>query len=152
VGVWASQNGHVQYVYELDIIYILGKSLDQAGVFPAFDPGSHGFADGHGKPPLCVNFLSGVLNGVHDVLVAGTATEVPLDAASNFSLGRFCIAFEKLVNADDHPGCAKATLKAMALPKAFLDGVQVAILGKTFDGGDFRTVRLYGQCGAGFNR
>ena len=94
VGVWASQNGDVEYVNKLNVIYILGKSLDQAGVFPPFDPGSHGFADGHGKPPLCVHFLGGVLYGIYNVLVAGAATEVALDAASNFCLGWFGVALE----------------------------------------------------------
>ena len=62
VSVRAAVDGHMQRSWQLDVVYVLRKALDQPGIFPALDSGAYGFADRHGRPPFRISF-SGLRTG-----------------------------------------------------------------------------------------
>ena len=62
------------------------------------------------------------------------------------------IALEQLLDCHDHAGRTEAALQAMLVPEGFLDRVQIAVCGESFNGEDVAAVRLDGEHGAGFDR
>jgi hypothetical protein len=94
-----------------------------------------------------------MLNGFHDVLVARAAAQISSDTEANFFFSRIWILFEQAVGPDDHAGGAEAALEAMHLAEAFLQGSHCSIgIGHAFNGCHNRTLGLYGEHGAGFDR
>src|SRR5947209_856783 len=95
--------------------------------------------------------LSRVFDGLDDVLVAGAAAEVSVEAVAYLFARRVCVAFEELRGGHDHAGRAVAALQAMSLPEPLLNRVQLAVLRESFDGRDARAVGLDGEHRAGLD-
>src|SRR5262245_8906573 len=100
---------------------------------------------------MSVHLGRGVFHGVNDVLIAGAAAEIAFQSMTDLLFSRGRILPEQPACGHDHSGRAITTLEAMAFPEAFLQRVQLALLSKPFDGGDFSAVGLYSQNGAGFD-
>src|SRR5436190_18227255 len=96
--------------------------------------------------------LGGVLDGLDDVVVARAAAEVALELVANLLLRGLGIALDELRRRHDHAGSAEAALQAVLLPEAFLDRVELAVLGHPFDGRDLGAVGLDRKHGAGLHR
>src|SRR6185295_18714112 len=62
----------------------------------------------------------GVLNGLHDVLVAGAAAEIAGDAEPDLVLARVRILLQQAVGPHDHAGRAIAALQPMHLAETLL--------------------------------
>ena len=98
------------------------------------------------------HLVGGVLHGLDDVVIAGTAAEVAGETVSDLGLGRAWVLLEQVVRRHDHAGCAEAALEPVHLPEAFLKRVQVAVGGETFDRGYLSAVGLDREEGAGLDR
>src|SRR5206468_5072777 len=94
------------------------------------------------SPFLPGHFLRRILNRVDDVRITGAAAQVAFQCVRDLFARWLWIALEQLRAGQDHAGSAIAALQAVALPKTLLHGMQLAILGQTFNGGDLRAVRL----------
>src|SRR4051812_8392900 len=92
-----------------------------------------------------------VLHGLDDIVIACAAAQVALQAMTNLFFARVRITLQQIAGGYDHTGGAVAALEPVALPEAFLQGVQLAVLRQPFDGGDLRAVGLNRQYGAGFD-
>src|SRR2546426_2459410 len=175
VTVHAADKGYVDNVVELDVVHIMSPPLDQTWVFLAFDPlpqelghvspramqlpsgarCSFGRQKNRevtrdertprGAAALLVHFLRGPFNSFHDVLVTRAAAQIPLEPAPDLFLSRMRIATEDLVSGQDHPRRAETALQAVLGPEAFLERVELAVTGQSFDGGDFHAVGLDGE-------
>src|SRR5690348_4505949 len=86
--------------------------------------------------------LGGVLNPLHDVLIAGAAAEVTLNPPPDLFLARRRVVLQQVHAGHDHARRAEAALKAMLLPEPTLDRVQLAVLRQALNGLDSGTVRL----------
>src|SRR6266513_4257622 len=64
---------------------------------------------------------------------------------------RFRVPLKQLNGHHDHAGRAIAALQAVTFPEPFLDRMQSAVRGQTFNRSDLRTVRLDGEQGAGLH-
>ena len=58
---------------------------------------------------------------------------------------------EQLVGGHDHTGSAEAALQAMFFPEAFLDRMQTAFRGQSFDSGHFTAIGLRCKYGTRFD-
>src|SRR6266478_8396286 len=96
--------------------------------------------------------LGGVLNGLDDIVVARAAAEVALELMANLVFRRLGVALNELCRRHDHARGAEPALQAVLLPEAFLDGVELAVLGHPFDGPDLGAVGLHRQHGTGLHR
>jgi len=85
------------------------------------------------------------------VRIAGAAAEIAIEAVSDLVAGGLGTLAEEFDAGHDHPGRAVTALQAVTFPKRFLHRMQAAVLGETFDGGDFATVGLGGEHRAGFH-
>src|SRR5258705_12325535 len=95
-------------------------------------------------PPLPLrHVLGGVLDGLHDVVVAGAAAEVAFQLVADVGLGGLGVALEELGRGHDHPRRAEAALQAVLLPEPFLDRVELAVLRHPLDGRDLGAVDLH---------
>src|SRR5262245_5017085 len=65
------------------------------------------------------------LHLVHDVLVAGAAAEVALEAVADLVVGRIRVRLENRARGHDHAGRAVAALEAVLLPESFLHRVEL---------------------------
>src|SRR6185295_15833498 len=92
---------------------------------------------GHGSPLGC-----GGLNGVDDVLVAGAAAEVALDTLADLALRWPGVLVQQVDGRHDDARRAVTALKAMFLPKALLQGMQLTVLRQALDGHDLGAVSL----------
>ena len=93
------------------------------------------------------------LNGVDDVLVAGTAAEIRRDGLANLRLVRFRILAKKRGDGHQHARRAEAALQPMRISKGSLERVQRPVRrGKTLDCLNLVTVRLRRQHDAGARR
>src|SRR6266540_4212126 len=97
------------------------------------------------------HLLGGPLDGLDDVVVAGAAAEVALQPVTDLGLRGPRVALEELGGRHDHARRAEAALKPVLLPEAFLDGVELAVLGHPLDGLDLRPLALDGQERAGLH-
>src|SRR3954451_20728905 len=116
-----------------------------AGYIPVSPP-----CDGSGG--LAGHFLRGVLDRLDDVLVAGAAAEVALDAAPDLLLARRGIVLEEIDASHDHARRAEAALEPVLLPEAALDRVQLAILRQPLDRLEVGAIGLDRQDRAGLDR
>jgi len=91
------------------------------------------------------------LNGVHNVLITGASAQVAFDPLANLGFSRPIVSFEQLSRRHDHSGGAKSTLKPVAFPEAFLNGMEFVVFSKALDRLDFRSIRLNGQNRTRFN-
>src|SRR5579885_2251271 len=106
--------------------------------------GAHrlGFAGAH--------LFGGKLDGAHNILIAGAATDVAFETFANLSFGRVGVMLEQLVRGHNHARRTETTLQAMLFPEAYLDRVQVAFGSQPLNGGDFTAIGLDSKNGAGF--
>ena len=93
--------------------------------------------------------FGGGLNGVDDVLVAGAAAEITGDALPDLTFGGIRIVLEERDRCHDHPGGAIPALKAVFVPEAFLQRMQLTLGRESLDGGDGRPICLNREDRAG---
>src|SRR6266542_5975769 len=104
-------------------------------------------------PPLPGrHLLGGPLDGLDDVVVAGAAAEVAFQPVADLGLRRPRRALEELGGRHDHARRAEAALQAVLFPEAFLDRMQLAVLGHALDGLHLRALALDGQERTGLHR
>src|SRR3990167_8602483 len=96
--------------------------------------------------------LRGVLDGLHDVHVAGAAAEVPGDGLADPRLARILLLLEERDRGHHHPGGAEPALEAVLLVEALLHGMELAVLLETLDRADGAPVGLNGEDGARLHR
>src|SRR5262245_618239 len=92
------------------------------------------------------------LDCLDDVLVAGTAAEVPLQPEADLPLVHAGAALDETEGGHDHPGRAVAALQAVVLAEGLLQGVQLAVRGESLDREDVAAVGLDGEHRAGLHR
>jgi hypothetical protein len=177
----ASKNGDVKHLGKPDIVNVLTESANQSRIFAPLDPGADKFTDRHLISPvsdfgshasgfnprletldakltspsgfwLLSHSFRRVLDRVHDVLVAGAATEVAVEGVANLVLRRFRIAYQQLMRGENHPRRTEATLQSVALPKGLLDRMKPISISQTFDGQNIASLRLHRQHRARFHR
>ena len=90
-------------------------------------------------------FLRRILDRLDDVLIAGAAAQISFQAVTNFITRRIRIAIDDLARRDDHSRRAITTLQAVLLPKAFLNGMQCAVVRESFDRRHVRAIGLDGK-------
>src|SRR6516164_540016 len=73
------------------------------------------------------------LDRLDDVVVAGAAADVAVEALADFLLGRLRVVGEQLHRRHHHPRRAEAALQAVALAKRRLHRMQLAVLGEALD-------------------
>src|SRR3954468_2155235 len=98
-----------------------------------------------GDVGIRLSLVSGALDGVDDVLVAGAAAEVAGDTLADLALRRRRIVLEHRHGRHDHPRRAVAALQAVFLPERLLQGMQLTVPGEAFDGRDLGAVGLDGE-------
>src|SRR5438093_1957769 len=98
------------------------------------------------------HLLGSPLDSLDDVVVARAAAEVAFQPVADLGLRRPRGALEELGGRHDHARRAEAALQAVLLPEAFLDGVELAVLGHPLDGLHLRPLALDGQAVAGLHR
>ena len=96
--------------------------------------------------------LRRVLNGLHNIVVAGAAAEVAFQRVPDLRLGRISVSLKQLNRVHDHPGGTEPALKTVLFPESFLDWVQYAVLCKAFDRHNVGAIGLYGKNRARFHR
>lgn len=69
--------------------------------------------------------------------VAGATAEIAFDGVGDLLARGPGIALEQLDASHDHAWRAITALQTVTFPEALLDWMELAILGKAFDGGDF---------------
>src|SRR5215475_1435729 len=85
-------------------------------------------------PPLSRrHLLGGPLDGLDDVVVARAAAEVAFEPVADLRLRRLRVALEELGGGHDHAWGTEAALKAVLLPEAFLDRMELAVLRHPLD-------------------
>src|SRR5207302_320002 len=82
------------------------------------------------------------LDRLHDVVVTGTAADIPFQTDADFALGRVGIALEQLPRRHDHPRGAEAALETVLIPERLLQRVERRALRQALDGGDLGAVGL----------
>ena len=87
-----------------------------------------------------------------DVVVAGAAAEVALEALAHLGLGRVRVLVEQRDRRHDHARRAEAALQAVVLLERLLHRVQLAVGGQALDGGDLGAVGLDGEHRARLHR
>src|SRR5207302_1738182 len=97
------------------------------------------------------NFPGRVFDGIDNVGITGAAAEVAFDGVADLFAGRFRVPLKQLDGHHDHAGRAIAALQAVTFPEPFLDRMQSAVCGQTFNRSDLRTVGLDGEQGAGLH-
>src|SRR5262249_35851542 len=73
---------------------------------------------------LAPHFGGGVLDGAHDVVIAGAAAEIALQVVPDLLFRRVRVAAEHAHRSHNHARGTVATLQAVALPEALLHRVQ----------------------------
>src|SRR5262249_7879146 len=120
VGDVTSLEREMLHADEGDVVDVGATPLNQARIFASLDALSHELRQygsrRHGLPLLA----GGALNGVHDVLVAGAATEIARDPFADFLLTRLWMFFEERHRGHDHAGRAIAALETVLLPERVL--------------------------------
>src|SRR5262249_30673254 len=96
--------------------------------------------------------LRGVLNGLDDVLVAGTAAEVAGHPIADLLFRRVRDFFEETIGTRNHARRAVTALQAVLLVEALLQRVQRAALLEAFDREHVSVVALHCEYRARFDR
>src|ERR687893_2843156 len=86
---------------------------------------------GRGDVPVggAAHLTGGLLHRADDVLVAGAAAEVALDALADLVLARVGVVVHQVDRGHDHPGGAEPALQAVHLVERLLHRVQFAVRG-----------------------
>ena len=100
---------------------------------------------------MFLHFVCGILNGAHDVVVAGAAAEVPFQGMADFRFARIGVVLEQIGGQHNHAGGAEPALEAVFLVKALLEGVHAPIRGQSLYRGDGASVCLGSQHGTGLD-
>ena len=141
----AADDGEVQHPGQDHVVGPRGLPGDQPGVLlarggPARPPSPGPAVVGRSSTavmtalPACrrgvrAAHLGGrLLHGADDVLVAGAAAEVALDALADLVVGRVRVVVHQVDRGHDHPGRAEAALQAVHLVEGLLHRVQGAVL------------------------
>ena len=159
VGVRAAHDRHRQRAWADQVLDVLPVAGDQVRIFAAMDFGANHLADSHALcPPVgldagqhrrsCRYRSAGHLHGLDDVRVAGAAAQVAFQTLADLLLGRVRIALQQGGRGHQEARCAEAALQAVLTPEGFLQGLQLAVLGQAFDGGQLAPIRLDGEQGA----
>src|SRR5579864_1126468 len=90
----------------------------------------------------CAHFLGRVLDGFHDVLVAGATTEVPRNSPANIFLGRMRFFFEQGTSRHDHAGRAEPALEPVLFFESLLQRMQRAGVTNPLDRAQFAAISL----------
>src|SRR5437660_49567 len=93
-----------------------------------------------------------MLDGAHDVLIAGAAADVTFETLANLSFSRIGVVLEQLVRGHNHARGAETALQAMLFPECILDRVQASFRGESFDRAYLAAIRLYSQYCTCFHR
>ena len=96
-------------------------------------------------------FLCRVFDRFDDVLIAGAAAEISLQAVPDLCARGIRIAIDDLTRGDDHSRRAVPALQAVLFPESFLDRMQVAVRSESFNRRYVAAVGLDGQHRAGLN-
>src|SRR5207244_9612515 len=127
----------VLHSVDLDDVHILSATRDEARVLTALDrlPEQPFLGDGsHGVPSLLSGHMfGGPLDRLHDVVVAGAATEVALELVADLLFRRLRIPLEQLVGGPDHTRRAEAGLETVLLPEPLLDRMTLAVPREAID-------------------
>src|SRR5262245_16552013 len=89
---------------------------------------------------------------LHDVVVAGAAAEVALQADADVRLGGVRVLLEQADRGHHHPRRAVAALQPVVLLEGLLHRMQLAVRGQPLDGGERRAVGLRRQHRAALDR
>src|ERR687898_197890 len=92
------------------------------------------------------------LDGLHDVLVARAAAQVPFQAFPDLLLRRLGILLQQADRGHDHARRAVAALQTVRLVESLLHGMPHAVLRDTPDRGDLMPVSLHRKDGARLDR
>src|ERR1700739_229081 len=90
----------------------------------------------------CAHFLSRILHGFHDVLVASAATEVPRNSPANVFLGRMRFFLKKATSRHDHARRAEPALEAVLFFESLLQRMQRAGVTNALDRSQFAAIGL----------
>src|SRR6476660_7307507 len=96
----------------------------------SLDAGGGGLAGGRGGlrwPSLVLGRAQGGrrgLNGLDDVLIAGTTAEITLERVPNLRLARIRVALEQIDRGQDHARRAETALEPVLLPERGLQRMQ----------------------------
>ena len=92
--------------------------------------------------PLAADYLGRCHDGIHDLLVAGAATDVLrlLEPVSYFLSGRVIILFQKRIGRNDKAGHTEAALHGAVADPGLLQRVQMLRCADALDGGDLGIV------------
>src|SRR6185436_11895786 len=88
------------------------------------------------------------MDGPDDVLISRASAHVAFEPMANLFVGWFGIVFEQLVRRHNHAWRAEAALQTVLVPERLLQGMQLTVLGETFDGRNRAAVGLDGETGA----
>ena len=86
-----------------------------------------------------MKLLGGLLNGLDDLVVAGAAAEIVGEEEADALFRGVRLIVEKLFGGDDEAGGADAALEGGVFEERLLQGVEFAVAGDAFDGGDAAT-------------
>ena len=89
------------------------------------------------------HFLCGGIDRVHDIAIARATANDGRDGFANLISCRRRICAQKVHGHVEHSGSAKTALECMVLVKRLLQGMQLAVLGESFNCSDFRSIGLY---------
>ena len=90
------------------------------------------------------------VQGVDDRAIAGAAADVALERVRQVGLVR--LVERGRGRRHDHAGGAVAALEGLRVMEGLLDGMQLAVLGEAFDGGDLAAFAAEGGHQAGMER
>ena len=166
VCVNAADKGDIQHPVQLEVIDVCRSTRNQPPVLRALhrEPHCPGFCLGcrsrlgHGLllssrrgSVLFAQLASGVLDRADNVLVTGTAAEIPIQPVADFALGWIVVSLQELACGHDHAWRAESALQPVLFPEAFLQGVEFAVMRQAFDRGHRSPVRLNRQDRAGLH-
>jgi len=95
--------------------------------------------------------FSGILYSFDNILITGATADIAFEGCTNLFFAGIGIVLEEIVRGHNHAGGTEATLETVLLPEAFLDGVETAFGGESFDSGYFAAICLYSQNGTGLD-
>src|SRR5215813_4650996 len=146
VSVRAAHECRVRHARKLQVIDVAAPAGDEAWILATLDRlpeqslcggGSHGLPLLPGR-----HVLSGPLDRLDDVVIAGAPAEVALELVPDLVFARVRVALEDLVRRHDHARRAETALESVLLPEALLDGVKLAVFGQALDRGDGGAIGL----------
>src|SRR3990172_142456 len=106
----------------------------------------------HSTIGFSLHLRGSVLDGLHDVDVPGAAAEVSRDPPADLFLGWAGVVLQERDRSHHHARSAVAALQTVLLHEAFLDGVEVSVLGQTLHRRDLGAVGLDREHGATLDR